>query len=145
MSETNKNEVTVKQFHAVLAEIKTEKAKAEQMKKDLTAQNVKVQRLLSTAAGYMKELGLDNFKGPDGLVYVRRVWSWKLPEDGEPFKAFRSWLAERGIEDEYLTVHSGKFNTLVKEEKEAAEKEGRLLSIPGVGDPTLFETVVFNK
>jgi hypothetical protein len=68
-----------------------------------------------------------------------------LPEEGENREAFFQWLKEKQIDKRYLTINSASYNSLMNQEREKALREGQLLSIPGVPQPTAFETVGFRK
>lgn len=137
--------VTVQDLDNLVAELRAAREEKDRISALLTEQNKVVVNLEAKAAAFLKELGRDNFASPHGTVYMRRTWSWTLPKADEDKLAFRAWLRERGIEDQYLTVHSASFNSLCNAEREAAEKNGEFASIPGVQDPKMFESVNFRR
>ena len=138
-------EVSVERFNNLLSDIKQLKETIGSTKTILSGLNADLNDLQNKAMGHLKELGQKSFKSPYGTIGITNIWSWKLPGSQEDFKAFKEWLHEKGIADQYLTVHSAKYNSLINEEKEIADKEGRILMIPGVPQPTLFETVKFTR
>ena len=58
---------------------------------------------------------------------------------------FIQWLKDQGIAERYLTVNSTSYNSLLNQERETALREGRLLDIPGVPEPQMFESIGFRK
>lgn len=138
------NEITLGQFNQLISEVAELKKKMMAAELDFEAMQSEYKKKLAVIGGYLKTNNMDNHKTNDGIVYMRRSYSWKLPQ-GSDFTAFKDWLSSNGLAEQYLSVHSGKFNSLIAEEKERADKRGELLSIPGVGDPTFTEMAIYKQ
>ncbi len=129
----------VKDLFAKRQEIEEETLKLTQMNKDRAEMEGRI-------AGFLKELGRDNFKTPDGTVGFRRVWSTTLPKTDEEKKALADWMKERNIYDKYRTFNSQAINSLFLQERDAAQKTGEFFTtLPGCGEPKMFETITTRK
>lgn len=139
-------EITVQQLDALIAELRAQRTKVEEMSALLAPESIKVSRLQSQIAAALKSLGRDKYTTEqDGTFSFVRSWRFNLPPEGQERDSFIDWLRENGIDKKYLTVNSNSYNSLMNQEREKAIREGRLLSIPGVPQPTAFETVRLTK
>ena len=143
--EAQKPSVSVADLNELCKQIAEQRVVCEEFSAKATEQNKILASLEAKAAAYLTELNQDNFKSPFGTVYKMQKWNFTLPKTPEAKAAFFSWLKEKGIADQYLTVHSASFNTLCRAEREAQAKQGLLPEIPGVDAPTLYESTGFRK
>ncbi len=141
--EEQKAKITLEELDAWVAELGAQYDKCEKMQKELSEENKKAAILEGKIAQALKETGRDKYQTPKGTFYFRRAWRFNLPEKGEPKKLFIQWLRDKGIADEYLTVNSNSYNSLLNQEREAAIRDGRFLDVPGVPEPKLYETIGF--
>lgn len=142
---SNPAPVTVEQLDQWVKELREQREKCDVMASELSEQNMKKARLEAQIAVALKELGRDNYQTPEGTFYFMRKWRFNLPPEGVMKTLFIQWLKDRGIAERYLTVNSTSYNSLLNQEREAALREGRLLDVPGVPAPQMFETVGFRK
>ena len=83
--------------------------------------------------GMMEELELDKFSTKKGTFSFKYDESFKTPKTPEDREAFFSFLKEKGVYDEMITVNSRTLNSWAKQEVEAAENDGNFdLEIPGL-------------
>ena len=139
--------VTVADLDKIVESIQTKKLEVKALDAQATEINKEIARLEEQAGTYLKELGRDNYKAPGGTVFMKRVWRVGLPKTDEDKAALFDWLRGQGIFDRYATVNSASLNALYKAEWEAAKERGEGLefSMPGVGEPKLFETTEVRK
>lgn len=139
--------VTVADLDALVSQIQQKKTEAAAKKEELAEINKEIARLEEQGGKYLRELGRDNYKAPNGTVYIKRVWRVGMPKTDEEKQQLFSWLREQGIFDRYATVNSNSLNALYMSEWDAAKERGDGLEfgIPGVGEPTLFETTEVRK
>jgi len=108
---------------------------------DVEAQKV---RLLS----YLEATGQKKFHAV-GLGTVSRVtkMSVRVPKDIESKKQLFDWLGTKG-DDFYLesvSVHHAKLNSIYNTENEIAAEEGKVFSMPGIGEPSAMTSIRFTK
>ena len=84
-----------------------------------------------------------------GLGTVSKVvkMAVKVPKDTGAKKELFDWLKGKGEDFFYdkVSVHHGTLNSLYNTENEIASEEGRVFSMPGVGEPVANETLRFTK
>jgi hypothetical protein len=109
-------------------EIKAKEAEIKERTKALTNLKFKILRVL-------EQNDLQNFKCSHGLFYKQKEVSIPLPK-GPDRDAFFEYLKQTGQYDALITLNSRTVNSWYKKERENAEKEKRLLIIPGLQSPT---------
>jgi len=83
----------------------------------------------------LEEQGLTSFPSRSGLIVKTVRTSVKIPQGDDKFQFF-DYLRERGQFEALATVNSAQLNKWYKEELELAQKEKKMLVIPGLGLPT---------
>lgn len=137
--------VTVEDMDKLVLELKEARADADAKDEIVKAANKKVRELEGRCVAYLKELKRDNYNTPDGTIYIQKKWTVQTPKTDDDKKSFFAWLEEKGIFWAYATVNSQSLNSLYKQEVEAATERGEMLSVPGIGAPTLYEGLGFRK
>lgn len=138
--------VTVEGLDKLVEQIRDKKDEvqaSEEVTKNLNKELVQLQGL---AVQYLKDLGRDDYKSPNGSISIEEKWRVSMPaNDIEKAKLF-DHLRERGIFDKYATVHSQSLNSLWKQDRQAAIDRGEIsFEMPGVGAGQLFEALKFTK
>ncbi len=136
-------QVTVQDLDALVEVLFQLKKKIEESEEATTKLNKEKATLEMKIAGYLRDLGRDNFRAPDGTVSLREVWRVSLPKTDEAKAALFGWMREKGIYDQYATVNANSLNSLFLAEWDAAKKQGEGIgfTLPGLAQPTLFETL----
>ena len=92
----------------------------------------------------LEDSGLKSFKARMGTVSVSNRFSVKFPKEPEVKAALENWLKERNIFDGMWSINFATLNSFFKAEAEAAEREGRLVDVPGL-EPTHDKIISFRK
>lgn len=138
MSELNKVKELVTKMFLYRKKIEMVEETLKELNGDLTKIKEEIKECLTAA-------DLDQFDVPEvGKVYIKNIYNWKLPQ-GEARQAFFDYLKQNNQED-MLTVNHNTFNSFCKKKLEEAQERGEIsLDIPGVEEPTLFQTVSMRK
>jgi hypothetical protein len=95
----------------------------------------------------LRLLEKDSFKSNVGTFSVSHRLSVRVPGNAEDKQAFFDYLKARGLFDQMITVNSQTLNSFYKAEFEAAKEsgEGMDFAMPGIGEPSISETISFRK
>lgn len=139
--------VTVADLDDLVKTIFEQRVKIEESEKVTSELNKELALLKAKAVNYLKELGRENFKSPFGTISVNQKWRVSLPQTDEDKAALFNWLRGQGLFDKYATVNSQSLNSLYLAEWDAAKArgEGMTFSMPGIGEPKLFEDLGVRK
>lgn len=139
--------VTVEELDGLVQKMVEARKVCDEKQALLTEANKALAEIEQTFTKCLKELGRHNYKTPIGTVSLIEKWNYKMPADASDKKRFFEFLKEKGVFDHYATVNYQSLNSFCRQEREIAEQEGRALefTIPGVGEPTLYETITFRK
>jgi hypothetical protein len=92
----------------------------------------------------LEDSGLKSFKARAGTVSVSNRYSVKFPKEPAVKKKLETWLRKRNIYQGMWTINFATLNSFFKAEVEAAEREGRLVDVPGL-EPTHDKIIAFRK
>lgn len=107
--------------------------------------NTELDALELKAMEMLKDSGIPNFRGKDGLITVSHRTSVRVPQ-GEERLSFFNYLKERGIFDSMITVNSQTLNAFYKSEFELAQERGDDdFTIPGISGETIVESLSFRS
>jgi hypothetical protein len=139
--------VTVKDLDDLNLAIFQQREKIEQMEAAVKEENKLLQRMEAKLVAYLKELGRDKYQSPYGTVSITERYTYKLPASDEDRAKFFEYLKGLGVFDRLITVNHQTLNSFAKEQQKIAEEEGRGFdfSIPGIGAPSLYETLNIRK
>ena len=93
----------------------------------------------------LQALEMKSFTSTSGKLELREVKYYQVPKNPEDKTAIRKYMEDRGIFENYWSIHSQSFNAWVKEEGRIAKEEGKFLSIPGVSEPTVRYDLAMKK
>lgn len=107
----------------------------------------KVEEQKKKLLAYLKHFNREKFEIPGvGTFYVRQQFSVKTPKSPEDRDAFFNYLKAKGAFDDMITVNHATLNAYYNAELDAAQQTGiENFKIPGLGDPTLYETINMRK
>jgi hypothetical protein len=94
--------------------------------------------------GILEDTGLKSFKSPYGTVTLANRFSVKFPKEPEVKKDLETWLRERNVFEGMWSVNYATLNSFFKAEMEAAERENRMVDVPGL-EPTSESYLQFRK
>lgn len=109
----------------------------EQVNEQTEAKNAILERVRK----YIVHFGKDKYESAVGTIELRSRLSFKTPKSLDEKRDFFEWLTDKGVFYEYASVNSNSLNSLCKQEVEIAKEEGRECKIPGIGDPSEFQTI----
>lgn len=142
------SEVKVSELDQLISEIQEKRAISEAVKHELTQMNNEIGVLEQKAIAYLAELNRSSYKSPHGTIMVAEKWRFNLPnkDDGSMSKFFE-YLRDKGVFEQYATLNSNSYNSLLLTEWEEAKKQGKGLefSVPGVPEPKLHKQFSFRK
>jgi len=144
--ETPVTELTITEFEDLCAEAFRVKAEITSVKLVLSLSEQALKKIQSSIMSYLEALGKDSYKSKAGNVYLSKRLSVKVPKEPQAREEFFSYLKEKGIFEDLITVNSQTLNAFYKEEFEAAITNGATdFKLPGIGEPTYFETLNMRK
>lgn len=114
------------------------KARLSQLAEQVDAAEQKVKRMLEAA-------GLERFDGNSIVVRLRERTTVKIPKDLGEKQALFSYLRERGIFEEMISVHSATLNSWYRSECEELEASGKVPEVPGLKPSSYVDLVVNEK
>lgn len=145
--------ITVDEIKALVKELADTRNLLAELKKPVTAAELKKKDLQAKLAGMLKDLNEKSFECEFGRVTRVANFSVKLP-DGERKMEFFEYLKSKGLFEAYATVNYASLNAFYKTEREnaiaEAKKNGDAMgalnfSLPGIGEATVFEDIRFMK
>ncbi len=137
------SKVTVEEFEALCAELYEQKEVIEQKKDELSVENRKKEALENKIKQHLDAMDRKNYKSKLGTVGIVREITYSLPKTDEDRHAFFDFLKVKGVFENMISVNHKTYNSFIKEQRELAEEDGTILdfSIPGVGAPSIHETI----
>lgn len=139
--------VTVKELEALGAAIFEQRTKIEEMEAKVSVENKILATMQTKFTAYLKEFGKTSYSIAEvGTFTAREKLSVTLPQ-GEAREQFYTWLKERGVFEQMVSVNYNTLNSLYKEEFELAKNEGRAdkFEVPGIGAPTYSTSLAFKR
>lgn len=113
-----------------------EKAKEARIKRDEVAARIKQ---------VLTHFGKTKYDSNYGTIEIRTKNSFKTPKTPEQKKAFFEYLQSKGIFWEYVSVNANSLNSFCGQEYEAAKEEGKECAIPGIENPTEYQTIAYRS
>ena len=144
--ENSLGEVSVQQVENMMQELhlqvqEYDEAKAEADRKKELVENTK-KRLLAFLSQYDKS----SYSSKYGMVIRNQKFSFKVPKAPEDRDALRAYLENNGEFDGLWSVNSQTLNAYCNNAYEAAKEGGDIdFHIPGVAEPTAFETISYRR
>lgn len=138
-------EVTLKEFENLCQELFQLREEKEAIERTLKAKNAEIDKLQSTILLHMKDLEKTSYDSAKGKLVVTTRFTVTTPK-GEAKDEFFSYLKERGVFEDLVSVNSQTLNAWYKQEMEVARETGNFdFQIPGIGEPTAYEQVMLRK
>lgn len=113
-------------------------ADLDKQKKEATAKKEEMQEIM----GHLMEvLDVTSYKSKSGTITKTEQPNYRLPQDDDSRKKFFSYLKEKGLYDQLITVNSRSLQSFVKQEVELAEAEDNFGFLPDGIEETEYRTV----
>ena len=142
------DEVTVQELDGLGKLIFEQRQLAEESERVAKEHNKKLEMLYSKMLSILDRFGRTSYEVPGlgKLTSVERSFVG-LPKTPEAKEEFYSYLRDKGIFDELISVNSNTLNAFYKKELEIAREEGRAFGfkIPGISEPSTSMTLRIQK
>ena len=140
------DQVTVREFQSLIDTTFKQRALVEDMEAAAAVESAKLEKLKKKCMAYLSQFGKSSEALPGiGTISVAKRLSVSHPKEPEAKAAFFEYLKNKGIFEDMVTVNSQTLNSWYRQEFELAKDEGRLVEIPGVGEPNYVETLSMKK
>jgi hypothetical protein len=127
----------------LIRELRKQETETSDLKKSITKQ---VEEAELKMVSLLNESGLKNFRCDAGLVSLAERLSVKTPKSPEDREAFFSYLRDKGLFDQMISVNSATLNSFYKNEFEAAKERGDDdFKIPGINEETMTVILSYRK
>lgn len=141
--------VSLEEMDNLIREMKKLEADYEEAKKVSTAKYKVYEEMEQKVLSIMQSAGKSKIS-VDGLgsAYILNRYVTPTPKTNGDKEAFFNYIESKYGRDvllSKLSVNSNTLNSFCKEERESAEREGRLLDIPGLEAPTHQTSLGFRK
>lgn len=140
-----KKEVNLTEFDGLCRAIFAQRSVVEAKELELKKETERLEELKTKALKILKDAGKEKFlvEG-QGTLYIHNRYTVSTPKDPEERKKFFGYLRAKGVFEDLITVNHQTLNSFWKEEREASNNDPDF-TIPGIGEPTLFQTVALRK
>lgn len=139
------SEVTVKELEDICAEISKLESEIDSVELNLKMMNEELNKQKAVAQRMLEACEKDSYKSSFGTIYTATIESVAVPK-GDSKQAFFSYLKEKNLFDEVVTVNSQWLNGYFrKERQEALEKGDLAFTMPGLDVPRVVRSVRFRK
>ncbi len=142
------DDITLKELDALGEDIFEQKKVVEKIEATLKEANAVLMRLQGQMLSILDRFGKSNYSvaGAGMLIKTERK-SVSLPHSPEDKEAFYTYLKQRGIFEDIVSVNSMTLNAFWKREQEIAVEEERSIGfkIPGISEPKSSVTLSIRK
>lgn len=137
------NDVTIGGLEDLSAQIAAQRDVIDEMSAAKKLEEKKLYSLEQKMLATLEAIGKSSYQAKVGTLYISNRKSVKVPATPEDREAFFNYLRERGIFEKMITVHSATLTSYYNAEFDEAVAEGRDLEIPGIGEPTITQSIGF--
>jgi len=138
--------LTVKEFQQLIELTFKHRGVVEEMQDAVDVESKKLEALKRKCLAYLTQFGKSSEALPGvGTISMAKRLSISHPKEPEAKGAFFDFLKQKGIFEDMVTVNSQTLNSWYRQEFELAKDEGRLIEIPGIGEPNYVETLSMKK
>ena len=141
--------MTVAELDQLVADMFALKAEIELDEEKVSEKKKKLEGMKTQAVTALKEHERDSYKTKNGTIGISEKWSVTLPQTEDDKKALFNYFKSKGNEVlwRYATVNSNALQSFFLAEWEAAKErgEGMGFTLPGLKEPTLFESLRMTK
>lgn len=139
--EQNKS-VDVPLFDGMCEDMNKQNTIVKELKQRLKDENGTLDQMKTKIMAYMEGFDKKKYSTNFGTIFIQSKFSVKVPKDLDSKQELFKWLASKDIFQEYATVNSVSLNALYRS---YLESEGPDFSIPGLAEPTHYQTLVIRS
>ena len=140
------DDLTLSQFEKLCVDLSDTRRKIDDIKNEKSALEQDYKELSEQIIVHLAALNKDKHHTAFGTISVSKRLTYKVPKSPEDREAFFDYLKAKGIFEDLITVNSQTLNGFAKQELESAQLEGATeFNIPGLGDPTLYESIKLTR
>lgn len=140
----HKKDVSLGEVDALCKAMFAQRAKVEAMEKELKDETARLEELKQKVINILTDAGKEKYHVDGvGLIYFQNKRTASMPKDPEKRAAFFSYLREKGIFEDLITVHSQTLTSFWNQEFEAANSPD--FKIPGIDEPTVRKTLTMKR
>lgn len=138
--------VTIQQLEQKIQLLADEERYADEAKAELAKRVEVVENTKSWLCAFMREHNKSSYPSTWGTLVRRIRQTYGVPKTNEDRDLFFGYLKAKGIFENLITVHSATLNSYVSGEQDAAAERGEFdFTVPGLGQPTVFESVSLTR
>jgi len=130
---------SLKDFEDLIQKLYLLRSVVKDMEAELDQKKTELEGVKEQVMSALEASGKSSYKSERGTVTVTNKFSVQVPQDLDSKKAFFAWLNERGIFEDYATVHSSRLNSLYNEHLEISGDPD--FKIPGLGPAKHYKTL----
>lgn len=137
-------EINLTEFDALCKKLYEQRAVVESMEKSLKDETARLEDLKQKVMAVMNDAGKEKYHVDGlGLLYFQTKRTASMPKDPEKRAKFFSYLRDKGIFEDLITVHSQTLTSFWNQEFEAAQSPD--FAIPGIDEPSARKTLVMKR
>lgn len=140
------SEITVAKLQDLCQRFKVYKDEKKALEDKASEMSAEIQKLETKILEYLKENGMDSFRGDFGLISLKINRSVRQPETHEDKIALFNYLRDKNVFEEMVTVNSRTLSSWAISEIEAKEREGCYgWAPPGLKQPSEHMSLSLRK
>lgn len=146
MNQVSIESIKVSDLENLAKDIATQRELCDQAAAAKKELDKELERLENKMIEVLNALDKSSYDAEVGKFIISHRTSVRVPSNPEDKALFVEYLKQKGIADQMLTVHSATLRSFYQSEFDAAKERGDLdFTIPGLGEPTITETLSFIK
>lgn len=147
MSETVPSELlTIKDLEDLCALCFSKREEIDVLEGQLKEVCAELEDLKEKLLTFLTDLDKTSYDSSVGKISVKNIFSVSLPKTPEQKAEFFSYLKDKGIFEDLVSVHSKTLNAFYKQEQDIAISEGKIdFKIPGIDEPFYKQSLSFKR
>lgn len=142
--EAHKKDINLNEFDTLCKAMFDQRKKVEAMEKELKDETARLEEMKGKVIAIMTDAGKEKYHVDGcGLLYFTNKRTASMPKDPEKRSAFFTYLRDKGIFEDLITVHSQTLTSFWNQEFEAANSPD--FKIPGIDEPTVRKTLTMKR
>jgi len=137
---------TIKEFDEICRCSAALRAKKDELDKEVKDVSEQLEEYKAKILSYLEHYEKTKYIAAGYTFYIQERFPVKMPQDLEKKETFFSFLKDRGIYNELITVNSQTLNSFYSKEMEKAIEEGNVdFKVPGIDEPKVIKNVMMRK
>jgi hypothetical protein len=145
LNETTQN-VTVSAIDELCERYAEKKLAIDKLKAEIEFHKESLDECEAQILSFLEKSEKTSWRTPKGNFIVTTRMSVQTPKSPEDRKEFFSYLKQKGVFEDIITVHSQTLNAMFKQELDEALKQGNVqYRMPGIGEPMYSQTLSLRR